>query len=44
MSYLDVESINVVIKVRIDMTWKDAVKLRLARLTNILKLKEEKFK
>ena len=38
------ESINVVIKVQIDMTWKDAVKLRLAGLAHALKLREEKIK
>ena len=44
MSYLDMESINVVIKIKIDMTWRDVMKLRFAGLTNLLKLKEEKIK
>lgn len=35
------ESIDIVIKVKIDMSWKDVIKLHLAGLSNILKLKED---
>ena len=34
------ESIDIVIKVKVDMSWKDVMKLRLAGLSNILKIKE----
>lgn len=35
------ESIDIIIKVKVDMSWIDVMKLRLAGLSNILKLEEE---
>ena len=42
MKHPGVENINIVVKVKIDMSWIDAMKLRLAGLPNPLEFREEK--